>query len=637
MARKRASRDRGDSASPNRVLIVFLVIFILTTFGLGGWVYSLFGQRKLGEDAKLDGEVKKKNAAALEKWVMLQLYEMRAMNGDAPMLDEKSTDNEQWRTLRAKALDPGPEIKFIDSPDFKDFEKDRKPFEETLKAAYADLGWNKDAHKYVKGYRTENERLRGELKKAQDLLYALQQERDALNAKVTGLTRTASEERKKMFDAIKGGNDAALAAASARTEEMKTAIERNTTLNDQIGALNVKYKADMDRKDRQIIELEKELAQRGNGGAEKGPKGAPTPAVEAHALVLDISKGKPLWDQPRGKIVRIEEKERRVFIDKGAQDGVRPQLTFMVFGAGWGNRPEGAFKGTIEVTRVEPKMSVARITSLYDAQGNEISLNDPSPTKIIREGNNPWKENDLIFNLAWGTHVAIAGVVDWSGRASEAATAQAEDLADFIRVLTNQGVVVDAYVDMKDGQVKGKLTHKTAYLIQGQKAWSAAKDPGPRIQAINEARTKLHKDAVERGLFIISPDNFANVIGYRRPRSKTDVELSGFRPSTPAGGPALALGPAKGGDAAPPPELTGKWGGKIVGAGQLRLSFKGDGGVVWQLVEGKETLTGYSKLTSAGQEVTAVIQNRPMTLRLVNAGQNLRVTGQNFEATLSRE
>jgi hypothetical protein len=39
-------------------------------------------------------------------------------------------------------------------------------------------------------------------------------------------------------------------------------------------------------------------------------------------------------------------------------------------------------------------------------------------------------------------------------------------------------------------------------------------------------------------MFIISADNFANVIGYRRPRSANDTEPSAhnFKPALPSGG-----------------------------------------------------------------------------------------------------
>src|SRR5205823_5769517 len=252
---------------------------------------------------------------------------------------------------------------------------------------------------------------------------------------------------------------------------MTKQIEENGKLRKKMDDAEKKFVAELRGKQTEIADLKEQLLRAGGGagvvagGDEKAPKGPPKAAeagLQPHALLLDISKGKPLWDRARAKILRVDERERRVTIDKGSADGVKPGLTFSVFGEGWEGRAEGPLKGTIEVLRVSERTATAKITSLYDAQGNEISLNDPSPSKILRGAGNPLKEGDLLFNLVWGSHVAVAGVVDWSGRGAEAPAAQQDELQEFLRVVQGQGVVVDAYVDLRDGQVKGTLTGKTA-------------------------------------------------------------------------------------------------------------------------------------------------------------------------------
>src|SRR5262249_9198191 len=137
---------------------------------------------------------------------------------------------------------------------------------------------------------------------------------------------------------------------------------------------------------------------------------------DPHALMLDVSKGKPLWDTPRGKVLRVDEKEHKVYLDRGSEHGVKPGLTFNVFGATFDNRADGPLKGTVEVLRVlDGKTSVARAPQRYDIPAQEISLNDPTQGKVLREGSNAIKEGDLLFNLAGGAHVAGAGVIDWPG------------------------------------------------------------------------------------------------------------------------------------------------------------------------------------------------------------------------------
>jgi len=273
---------------------------------------------------------------------------------------------------------------------------------------------------------------------------------------------------------------------------------------------------------------EEKLAKEG-----KIPKYAGVP----HALMLDVSKGKTLWDVPRGKIIRVDEKERRVFLDKGLKDGLRVGMTFNIFGAGWNDRAEKMLKGTLEVIQADTKVAQARITSVYDADGRELAMGDPSPNKILREAANPIKEGDLLFNLAWGSHVAIAGVIDWNGQGSETEAGQVEDLEQFRNLLKAQGIIVDAYIDMRDGKIYGQITPKTNYLIRGYGfGFIDKKKSPPRLEAINDSIARMRKDAVEMGMFMISPENFAMVIGYRRPASALSTATLDFRPSLPSGG-----------------------------------------------------------------------------------------------------
>ena len=55
-------------------------------------------------------------------------------------------------------------------------------------------------------------------------------------------------------------------------------------------------------------------------------------------------------------------------------------------------------------------------------------------------------------------------------------------------------------------------------------------------QWTQENEAEIRKDAVEKGLFVISPENFAMVIGYRRPASALSTTTLDFRPSLPSGG-----------------------------------------------------------------------------------------------------
>jgi hypothetical protein len=636
MARKRASS--GDSSSPNKALVVFLVLFILISMGLGGWVYSIFGERRKYEEDARKAKADVTLAKEAEGWWKLQALELRAMLGDPILRDDKTDEHKDWRLLREEFVEGASKMK--DGSKYKDM-KEKDAIKKWIETAVADLRWNSTGYAYATNYRAEKDMWRKEAEKYRSDAAAQMLKLKEAEEKNRVRDSVAAEFRKQDLAEIRDHAAKATKMVKSNTDTMEEAIKQNKVLREKMIEDAKKAEEEKAVMVAEIKDLKRKLVVLGDA-PQKGPaKGPVVVEVQPHALALDISKGKPLWDRPRGKILRIDEQDRRVYIDKGAEDGVTVGLSFNVFAAGWDNRAEGPFKGTIEITRVEPRTSVARITSLFDNQGNEISLNDPSPNKVLREGSNAIKENDLVFNLAWGTHVAVAGVVDWSGRRVEAAAAQMEELDEFLKVLRSQGVTVDAFIDLRDGQVHGAFTSRTAYLVRGFNVVGAKGPEAERAKVVNGEIERLKKAAIDRGLFLISPENLVNVIGYRRPRSKTDMELAGFRPGMPAGGSVL-VGAVAGGEGGKADDriladLAGKWGGKISTGGVLRLSFKSDGGCVWQVTTGADKVTGYAPLVQSGKEYTIAIQGRPATVRLINAGQALQVTGQNLDATLTRE
>jgi hypothetical protein len=220
-------------------------------------------------------------------------------------------------------------------------------------------------------------------------------------------------------------------------------------------------------------------------------------------------------------------------------------MTFLVFDAGPNHRAVGQLKGTIEVQEVLGEhTSMAWITSLYDASGQEILIGDRKLRTISRTAEIPIQEGDLIFNMALGTHVAISGAVSWTGPFSNSPIEQMRNLHQFMRLLERQGVTVDAYVDLTDGQIRGNVTPRTNFLIRGEIPMAPVKvekekaeDAGSKVdRAVNESDRKLVQAAVRRGLFIISAENFQLVMGYRTPHSADRPEISTFRPGLPIAG-----------------------------------------------------------------------------------------------------
>jgi hypothetical protein len=113
------------------------------------------------------------------------------------------------------------------------------------------------------------------------------------------------------------------------------------------------------------------------------------------------------------------------------------------------------------------------------------------------------------------------------------------------------------------------VTGKTRYLILGadmrvDKAAAAkaadgeeGKEPGKdapnadRNEAVNKANFALRREAMDKGVLVISAENFATMIGYRRVRSGNDERsASAFRPGLPEAG--TNIGGANQGPAAAP-------------------------------------------------------------------------------------
>ncbi|HEY8504020.1 MAG TPA: hypothetical protein VIL46_05520, partial [Gemmataceae bacterium] len=175
----------------------------------------------------------------------------------------------------------------------------------------------------------------------------------------------------------------------------------------------------------------------------------------------------------RGSVLRKQGDV--VYIDLGETHNLRPQTRFSVFpeerrsisaselrgpvrvdvtgevtvpGASQnGNGVPPDIKGAIEVVEVlGPSISSARV--VYEV--------DP-----VR---NPIRPGDKLFNPAWTPgqreHIAFAGIIDLNGDGTD-------DSEQFIRMLEQQGVVIDAYLDLKTRTIKGKgITLDTAYLVR---------------------------------------------------------------------------------------------------------------------------------------------------------------------------
>jgi hypothetical protein len=145
-------------------------------------------------------------------------------------------------------------------------------------------------------------------------------------------------------------------------------------------------------------------------------------------------------------------------------------------------------KGTLEITDV---------TSAYSARA-----------RITDESNrvrNPISKSDQVFNISLSTgekeHVAYAGIIDLDGDGRP-------NNEEFVRILEKNNLVIDAYLDLKTGQVKGRgIDFKTKFLIVGSDA-----------PVVGNVKTMIDQ-AKEKNVQLIDARMFLHLIGVRPPKN----------------------------------------------------------------------------------------------------------------------
>ncbi len=514
MAGLKKSKRSKDTGSPNIVLVLFLIMFVISNIILGLWLYFSYEEknRALG-DAVASRKEKQAAQAALK------VYQTVA-DDFSQVLGRKLTGDE------IKDLDVERKQMLAANSTYGKGEKNIDTYRKQMEANRTELGFTETSGEYNTTYDAKYkeeaekaEKSQAALKKAQADLASLQAQFKELQAAQDKFFADASAR----FDKE---NRVVLGDARKQTDEMTKLIQVNAALNQQIDEQNQKWQKI--EKAYKIKIKDQELALEAK--TQDRPDAVKGVDREPHALLLDISLGKPLWDDPVGTITRVDGGNKEVTINIGSAKGVRPDLTFAVFAPSKyiASRAEKQMKGSIEVIRVlGPHTSLARITAEFN------------PDFAMHEG-------DLLFNMFWGTHVAVTGYPSITGIPSDSPSEQQRQVNDFLYLLSRQGIIVDAYLDLTDGQVKGAMTPNTRFLIRGDDLRIDAKELenkepcAERALAVNNGVVTMRKDAIDKGIFVISARNFATAIGYRTGNAKEQVD---FRPQLPtAGSVAPTLG-----------------------------------------------------------------------------------------------
>ena len=210
---------------------------------------------------------------------------------------------------------------------------------------------------------------------------------------------------------------------------------------------------------------------------------------------------------PDGKIVRVDQRARTVWINRGSADGLRRQTSFSVFDADDANPLEGTLKGKIEVVRlIRDHLAEARIVE--DNLGHPMMFGDP------------------IFSVAWepgrAEHFALAGFMDFDndGRSDR------QRVRDLIAL---NGGVIDAEID-DHGKRSGEMSINTKYLVLGKE---------PTTEGKINSYSEIRGEAQTLGVKTISLNEFLDYMGFksedRTVRLDKDAVSSDFKARLPEG------------------------------------------------------------------------------------------------------
>jgi hypothetical protein len=226
------------------------------------------------------------------------------------------------------------------------------------------------------------------------------------------------------------------------------------------------------------------------------------------------------YDQARARIVAVDKAQQTCYLNLGAADFVKPGLTFSVFGEGE-YKPSAERKACVEIVKITgDHLSLARVTDSKNAK--------------------PIVAGDQLYNPSWfpglRDHVAIAGLIDLNGDGQDGT-------AELVKALEQQGIIVDAWLDLKDQSLKGALQAvgpKTSYLILGDEPETEHELTDPRrakktttLQTID----KLVEDATAKGIYVVGARRYLALAGMKVPgptaRQREFQRLAGLARNPP--------------------------------------------------------------------------------------------------------
>lgn len=383
------------------------------------------------------------------------------------------------------------------------------------------VGENDSAEDIKKTYDEDLKAFAGTLDESQrsyrNIIQYLAKENEAISAREASAKSDLKELKDRVL-ALEAENEKKVAQYQAQMQaaEKDAAAERSQHNKDR-EALEATKKELQDNLAQQEQRYEQQLTDINTQMKELNDKLSKSETAKTN-LLAEVAKSSQSFEVPDGRISWINQ-DGTVWINLGAADALRKQITFTVFDADAQDPAKTESKGSIEVTRIiGDHMAEAQITG-----------DNPE---------NPILTGDQIYSQVWHRgkklHFALMGIIDLDGDGLNDMKL-ARDLVEL------NGGVVDAYVD-DEGNVQGEITVNTRYLVRGNEP------TGGNAGKLQDAWDKMSDAASVNGVEVITLDKFLNQIGYapgdRVVQLGTKARSSDFPPKADAGGkPATPFRP----------------------------------------------------------------------------------------------
>jgi hypothetical protein len=477
-------------------LVVFLVLFILLSIGLGVTTYLEWdGQKALESKAQeADKKAKDWNTDA-NYWKFLALT-YRAYIGLPETKDDQKLVAE-WRKQYVTGTGDMPKAR-------DDFRDDHKKAITERWGDQTPMKWDPTIGKPSQTYQATIDELERKLAATNKAATDATAREAAANAAAEARARELEAAKKEYADNLtklrKDNDTESQALRNTIAEQQKKLDKQGEEAPNALKPVLTEV-AEL-RKTKQ--DLEKKLKAAYKTIDERRDE----LAAKQSAQELDISKIAP---ENLARITSISGTGDQPYISLGSADNLKRSVTFSIYGKGVDGRPLRDSKG---------KLEVSRITGEHTAQARITELKD--------ERRDPVLPGDFIYNPAWNPnlkqHVAIVGTIDLTGEGRD-------NIQEFMRTLQNQNVEVDAYLDMKTLKLKkpngdvGDITRQTDMLILGAgpnfggrpiKAGDAA---GEAKDAILKAMQDATTQAEKLGVRIVRLNNYLETSGYAMPKS----------------------------------------------------------------------------------------------------------------------